>query len=166
MTVFSLLFSVFGCKKIQPNARHELSELQSVSISCGNSDRSCSYSFSVYYESEKWLFDAECFTDSGQNETSFSKIELTEAELDGLFEILKRNESISYAENYKEPKKHGGFAADTDYYVFALTFSDDTRLVTYTRQSETEEYCYRLAEKYARLSENETDSIENTNTNG
>lgn len=149
MTVFSLLFSMFGCKRIYPQAQNKLSELQSVSISCGNSDKSHSYLFSVYSDFDKWFFDGECFTDFAQIESSASKIEITSEEIDALFEIFRQNDIIAYAENYKKPKKNDSFIADVESYGFVLVFSNGTQYITYTRQSKIEEYCYKLVEKYA-----------------
>lgn len=147
----AVLFSVcglFGCQKTPKPAKHELSEVTAVSISCGNMDRSYGYSFWAHKEENGWLLDAECFTQNFEEETVFENCELDSEDAKALLEILKENESIAYARNYKEPKKSVFQVADEETYGFCLTFSDGSQYVTHDRQNDLEEFFYRLAEKY------------------
>lgn len=148
MSVLSLICGLFGCQKASKPAKHELSEIKSVSISCGHMDRSYGYSFQIYKEENGWLLNAECFTHNYETETVLEKCELSGEDAKALLEILERNESIAYAENYSKPKKRSVRIADETTYGFCLTFSDGNFYATYDRQSDLEEFFYRLAEKY------------------
>lgn len=149
MAVFSLIGGLFGCQKAQAPAKHELSEVTSISISCGNMDRSCGYSFWVHMGDDGWLFDTECFTHDREVETVLKDRVIGDEDARALLEILERCNSVAHVENYKKPKGSLFFVADEETYGFCLSFSDGSRYVTYDRQSELEEFFYRLAEKYA-----------------
>lgn len=148
MAAISLICGLFGCQKAPQPAKHELSEITAVSISCGNMDRSHSYSFWAHKEDNGWLLDAECFTHTFETETKLENRELSGEDAEELLEILEQNESIAYAENYKEPKKFSAEVADETSYCFCLNFSDGNQYVTYDRQKDLETFFYRLAEKY------------------
>lgn len=148
MGILAALAGLFGCSKAPKPAQHELSEIRAVSISCGHMDRSYGYFFWIHPEQDKWLFDAECFTHGHEDETMFENREVSGKDMDALFEILERCDSIAYAENYKKPKKLPIFEVmDETTYSFCLTFSDGTQYVTCDRQKELEEFFYRLAEQ-------------------
>lgn len=136
-----------GCQRQRPQ-QHELSEVVSVSASCSSADRTCGYSFSANKTADGWLFCADCFTNSLETETKLENTALSGDEVNALLEILEKNESIVYAENYKKPKKAPSGTRDGDSYGFALTFSDETQYVTYERQPELERLFYSLAEHY------------------
>lgn len=127
-------------------AQHDLGEIREVSVSCNHMDRSYSYYFRLHREEGKWLFDATCFTHDHEQETVFENLEIGEQEIKALFEILERNDSIAYAENYKKPKKSDFVIMDETTYVFCLTFSDGRQYSTYDCQEELEQFFYRLAE--------------------
>lgn len=148
MAAFSLICGLFGCGKAPSPAKRTLSEITAVSIFCGNMDRSHGYSFWAHKEESGWLLDAECFTHHCETETTFKNRELNGEDAETLLEILKRNESIAYVENYKQPKKFTFQVADEETYGFCLTFSDGSQYATSNRQSDLEEFFYRLAEKY------------------
>lgn len=152
MAALSLICGLFGCKKASKRAEHELSEITSVSISCGHMDRRCGYSFQMLKKENGWLLNAECFTNNHETETAIENRELDDDDAKALLEILKRNESIAYAENYKKPKKRFVQVADETTYGFCLTFSDGSFYATYDRQSDLEQLFYRLAEKYGKKS--------------
>lgn len=145
MGLLAVIAGLFGCNKAP---KHTLSEISEVSIACGHMDRSFGYLFWVHREQDKWLFDAECFTHDHMEETMFENREVSGKDMDTLFEILERSDSIAYAENYKKPKKLLPFEVmDETTYSFCLTFSDGSRYVTRDPQKELEEFFYRLAEQ-------------------
>lgn len=148
MAVLSLICGMFGCQKAPKPAKHTLSEITAVSISCGHMDRSYAYSFGAHKEENGWLLDAECFTHNHEAETAFKGNKLGDDDAEALLEILKQNGSIAYAENYKKPKKFRFNIADETSYGFCLTFSDGSRYSTSDRQSDLEKFFYLLAEKY------------------
>lgn len=139
-----------GCETPTQSAVHTVNELTAVSISYGSMDRSVSYSFALYESGEEWLFDAECFTDSYETETSIVECVVSEEEKVALLDIIVKNDSIVYAESYKAGS--GGVGSDTEAYGFCLTFSDGSQYPTGgagTAQSELEAFFYDLAEKYS-----------------
>lgn len=148
MAVFSLICGLAGCHKAPKPAKHELSEISSVSISCGHMDRSYGYSFYVHRVENGWVLEAECFTNQHESETVLENCELSGEDAQALLEILEQNERIAYAENYRKPKKLSAQTADEPAYSFCLTFSDGNQYVTCDRQDGLEEFCYRIAEKY------------------
>ena len=147
MGILTVLTGLFGCNKALKPEHHELSELSSISISCCHMDRSYGYCFGIHRNEEKWLFDTECFTHDHGVETVFENREVSSEDIDALFEILERNNSITYAEKYKKPIKLPFEVLDETTYNFCLTFSDGSQYVTYDAQNELEEFFYRLAEK-------------------
>lgn len=143
--ILAALTGLFGCSRsLKP--QHTISEISAVSISCGHMDRSYGYFFLIHRENEKWLFDTVCFTHDHENETIFENREVSGKDMDTLFEILERSDSIAYAENYKKPKKLPFEVMDETTYSFCLTFSDGSRYVTCDWQKELEEFFYCLAE--------------------
>lgn len=148
MALFSLTCGLFGCQRSPEPAKHELSEIMSVSISYGNMDRSYGYSFRAHREENGWFFNAECFTHNYEVETVFEDRELDCEDAEALLEIMEQNESIAHVENYKAPKKLFFQVADEETYCFCLNFSDGSQYVTYDRQNDLETFFYRLAEKY------------------
>ncbi len=148
MTLLGFSCGLFGCKNEQKLENHTLSEITAVSISCGHMDRSYGYSFWVHKDGNLWFFDAECFTDNYEAETTFENRELDDEDSKKLLEILEQNESIAYAENYSA-KSNNTRAADEAAYSFCLTFSDGKQCVAYDRQNDLEEFFYPLAEKYS-----------------
>lgn len=148
MAVFSLIGGMFGCQKAQKPAKHELSDVSSVSISHGNMDRSYGYSFCARKGNDVWFFDAECYTHRHELETIIKDRVLDGEDAAALLEILKRKDSIAHVENYNKSKRSWFFAADEETYVFCLNFSDGDQCIATDRQSELEELFYRLAEKH------------------
>ena len=148
MAIFSLLCGAFGCRKAPDTAEHQISALTAVSVSCGQMDRSCGYSFTAHKEATGWAFDAECFTDHCEAETAFENRKLDSDDSEALLAMLEQNQSIAYAEHYRKPKKLFSVVKDDTSYCFCLTFSDGKQYLTYDRQSSLEEFFYRLAEKY------------------
>ncbi len=147
MAILSLLCGVFGCNKSNRPPKHTLSDITAVSIACGHMDRSYEYSFGIYKKQESWLFSAECFTHNNEVETVIENCTIETEDADELFEIMKKNDSISHAEGYK-PKAKSSNTADGESYSFCLTFSDSTQCITDEEESELCRYFYRLAEKY------------------
>lgn len=151
--VLSMLCGLCGCKKEPKPAQHTLSDITSVSIFSGNMDRRYSYFFRIHKEEDKWLFDTECFTHDREEETAFENREIGSEYVDELLDILEKNDSIAYAENYKAPKSFPVFeAADESSCGFSLTFTDGSKYATEDTQSELEEFFYRLAESLDHLS--------------
>lgn len=148
MSVLSLACGLLGCQKEPEPAKHELSQITSVSISCGNMDRRYSYSFWAHKEENGWFLDAECFTYNYETETLFNSCELDSEDEKTLLEILEENESIAYVENYTKPKKSAAHFVDETTYGFCLNFSDGSQYVTFDRQKDLEKFFYRLAEKH------------------
>ena len=157
MAILSLLFGAVGCNKSTRAPKHTLSDITAVSIACGHMDRSYGYSFGIYKQQESWLFDAECFTHNNEIETTFEKCVIEAEDVDELFEILERNDSVSYAEAYK-PKANSSNTADAEIYSFGLTFSDSTQCTTDDEQPELCRYFYRLAEKYEKTNSDKSDN--------
>lgn len=150
MALFSLICNLLACQKAAENSEHELSEITSVSISCGHTNRNNGYSFWVHKKDNCWLFDAECFTHNYEKETRFKDQSLNRKDEEKLFDILSKNESISYAENYKKSKMSSLRAVDDTVYAFCLCFSDEKQYLTNDRQKDLELYFYCLAEKYSK----------------
>lgn len=141
---------ISGCKKTDVPADHTLSEITAISISCGNDDRCCSYSFWAHKEDQIWLFDAQCYLPDQDVATVFHNYELSQPKMQIALRILEENKSIAYVENYKQPKKFSLSAVDETTYAFCLTFSDQKQYLSYDRQEDLEEYFYRLAEEYSK----------------
>ena len=144
----AILVGLFGCNKAPKPARHSISEISSVSISCGHMDRSYGYCFWLRREEDVWLFDAECFIHDHEDEAMFEGREVKSEDVDVMLKIIEQNDSITYAENYKPPKKLPFEVMDETTYSFCLTFSDGSRYLTSDSQAELENFFYRLAEKY------------------
>ena len=143
MALLSALCGLFGCSKA-PEYTPE--DIRSVSVSCGHMDYSHSYSFYLRKTENGWLFDARCFVDDHHKEVAFENRDVSNEDMKTLFEILERNDSIAYAENYKKPKKLPFEVMDETTYSFCLTFSDGSQYTTCDWQKELEEFFYRLAE--------------------
>ena len=144
--VLTILTGLFGCSKTPKPAQHIISEISAVSIACAHMDYSYGYYFQIHREQEKWLFDARCFVDDHHKEVAFENRDVSNEDMKTLFEILERNDSIAYAENYKKPKKLPFEVMDETTYSFCLTFSDGSQYTTCDWQKELEEFFYRLAE--------------------
>lgn len=147
MTLFSTVFGLFGCKKAPDTAEHDVSEITGVSISCGNPDRNGEYSFNIQKKDDLWLFDTQCYDRNGEK-IEINGLEISENDVDEVLEILERNDSIVYAENYKKRKIASGRVADEITYGFCLTFADGKRYTTCDVQGDLEKMFYRFAEKY------------------
>ncbi len=148
MAILSVICGLLGCQKAPKPAEHELSDITAVSISCGEMDLCYGYSFWAHNEENTWLLDAECFTHNFEVETILKNRQLTDKDIETLFEILEQNNSISYVENYQNSKKFSFQTSDGSTYSFCLTFSDGNQYVTCDRQNDLEEFFYHLAEKY------------------
>ena len=148
VALLAALTGLFGCRKDpEKENHHELSEISAVSISCSHMDRRYGYFFWLHREDGKWLFDAECFTHDHEEETVFENREVSDHEVEALFEILESNDLVTYAENYKKPKKLPFKIMDETIYGFCLTFSDGSQYSTCDIQTELEKFFYRLAEE-------------------
>lgn len=145
--LLALLTGLFGCEKSPKPARHELSQISEISIACTHMDRSYGYYFRIHRDGDKWLFDTECFTHGHETETVFENSEVSNENVSKLLDILERNGSIAYAENYKKPKASPFEIMDETTYSFCLAFSDGEQYNTLDSQSELEQFFYRLAER-------------------
>ena len=148
LELLAMFSALFGCGESR-SAQHEISELRSISMSCGHSNHCYSYSFFLRKEGETWLFDAECFTKDREEETVFSSKAVGDGELEALFDILERSGTIAYAESYKKPKKFPFTVLDAPMYGFALTFTDGSVYNTDSAgdaRHDLEDFFYRLAE--------------------
>ena len=143
VTMRSLLCGLFRCGK----ARHKISDITSVSLSCGHMTASFGYSFWMRKEGDVWFFDAECYTHDRTEKTVFKNHEVGETEINSLLRIIEKNDLTAYAENYKKPKDSLIQVMDETAYIFVLGFSDKSRFVTNDRIVELEEHFYRLAEQ-------------------
>lgn len=146
MCLLSALAGLFGCSKAQ---RHEVSQIVSVSISCGHMDRRYSYSFFLRKENGQWLFDADCFTDDFETPTVFENKAVGSDDITELFDIIEKNETVKFAETYKKPKKIFEVLDET-MYGLCLTFDDGSRYNADSIGSamqELESFFYRLAEE-------------------
>lgn len=148
MSLLSSLCCLFGCKKEPVSAVHSASDVVGVSVSCGEMDRRYSYSFLLYSKEDSWYFDASCFINEYESETSISNCPVTTEEKESVFDIIERNDSIAFVEN-NTAKYNSKGVADGSSYGFALTFSDGTQLTADKRQDELEMFFYDLAEKYS-----------------
>lgn len=148
MVLLSLLCGLFGCQGAPKAAKHSLSEISAVSISCGHTDLRLCYSFWLRREEEAWLLNAEFFT--RESKTVLENRRLVGEDAEAVLEILKKNNSIAYVENYRKPKAVFTPTADEDTYVFCLTFSDTRQYTAFGRQRDLEEFFYALAEEISR----------------
>lgn len=146
--ILALIAGMFGCKKTPKPADYELSDISEVSVSCCHMDYSFGYVFRLHLEDGKWLFDAECFTHDREVQTEFENREVSEEDAVRLLDIVKNNDLITYAANYKKPPASPFVVLDDTTYSFRLTFTDGSYYSTSDCQSEPEEYFYSLAEKY------------------
>ncbi|MDD6022391.1 MAG: hypothetical protein ACI4GA_06395 [Acutalibacteraceae bacterium] len=147
--ILAVVSGLFGCNKEPKPARHSISDISAVSISCGHMDFNYSYSFLIHREKGKWLFDADCFTADREVKTAFENREVSSRDIDALFEILRSGDKISYAENYKKPKKPPFEVMDETVYGFCLKFSDGSIFSTNDAQPELEDFFLNLAEREA-----------------
>lgn len=127
MGLFTVLAGLFGCNKAPGSARHTVSDICEVSVSCGHMNRCYGYCFRIRRENGVWLFDAECFTHDREAETVFEDRAVNGGDIEELLGILERNDSIAYAENYKKPIKLPFQVLDDTSYNFSLVFSDGSR---------------------------------------
>lgn len=149
------LLAVLAClsgRERVPDGRchHAVSGLTMISMSCGHMDHSYSYSFMLTRHAGKWLFDAECFTHEHETETVFSGREVKNENMDRLYGILERNNTIAYAETYRKKKKFLFEVLDATMYGFCLAFADGKQYTVDsagTAESELEDFFYRLAEQ-------------------
>ena len=148
MGLLAVLSGLFGCQKAPKPAQHTISEISAVSIACAHMDYSYGYYFQIHREQEKWLFDTRCFTHEYDRETVFENRDVSDEDMETLIEILEKNDSITYAENYQKPKNSPFEVLDETTYSFCLTFLDGSQYTTRDWQKELEEFFYRLAEKY------------------
>lgn len=144
----SLFFGLSGCKKTAESAKHTLSDITALSISSGNADRRYGYSFWVHKEEQDWLLNVACFLPEQETEIILENYELSNQDIEAIFDILEQNESIAYVENYKQPKKSLFSVMDETTYGFCLTFSDGAQYLSYERQNDLEGFFYRLAKRY------------------
>lgn len=91
--------------------------------------------------------NGDCFTQEHTVEAVFENRPVSQADVDALFEILERNDSIAYAWQYKEPKRPRYEIMDETTYVFCLTFSDGSQYSIPEVQEELETFFYDLAEQ-------------------
>ncbi|MGN1134282.1 MAG: hypothetical protein ACI4RN_07500 [Oscillospiraceae bacterium] len=152
MTVLAILSGLFGCgNKPKYKGQHSVSEITRISMSCSHMDYNYGYSFQLFREGNQWMFDAHCCTDNFEKETEFYSKQVSSTDIDTLFEILERNNTISYIETYKKPKKLLKFQVmDETVYGFCLSFSDGSSYNTDSAGSaisELQEFFYSLAEK-------------------
>lgn len=153
MGVIAILAGLLGCSKEPKPAQHTIEDISSISISCCHMDRSFGYYFCIRREDNKWLFDAECFIHDHNDETVLENCVVATEEMDTLFEILERSNSIAYAENYKKPIESPFEVLDETTYSFCLTFSDGSQYVTCDWQKELEDYFYQIAEQMSETSD-------------
>ena len=121
-----------GCSaaiKRTGSARHTVSDICEVSVTCGHMNRCYGYCFRIRRKNGAWLFDAECFTHNREEETVFEDRAVNGGDIEELPGILERNDSIAYAENYKKPIKLPLRVLDDTSYNFSLTFSEGNRTV-------------------------------------
>lgn len=142
----SLFFGLSGCKRTAVPVNHTLSDIKALSISSGNADRRYGYSFWVHKEEHDWFLNVSCFLPEQETETTFENYELSNQDIEAIFDILEQNESISYVENYKQPQKTLFSVMDEITYGFCLTFSDGTQSLSHDRQYDLEGFFYRLVE--------------------
>lgn len=147
MSLFSIGW-LWGCAPNAPTVTHSAADITAIAVSCGEIDRSQSYSFWLHNEGEAWLLDASCFTQQKEVETELKDCAINDEEKNAVFAILEQNDSIAFVENYaqKQPVKN---VADGSSYSFALTFTDGTQYVADKQQAELEAFFYDLTEKYA-----------------
>lgn len=129
--------------------RHTTDDISSVSISCGHMCRSCGYSFWVHAEGSTLLFDADCFIHQQEIPAVLASIAISGGEFETLLDLIRADQLIQYAEQYKQPPRSPIVILDDTTYGFCLTFKDGTSLLTRDRQEKLETYFYALAEKYA-----------------
>ena len=136
----------------RPVKHHNVSEVILVSMSCGCMDYSFHYSFTLYCEQGKWLFDADCYTHDKTDPTEFCGKTVSNEDVETLRGILEKHGTVGYVEKYKPPKKlklpfH---VLDETTYSFCLGFSDGNRIcseIAGEAQNELNDFFYRLAER-------------------
>ena len=147
LSLISLLCGLFGCGKAPRSARHTVSDITSVSVSCGHMNRNYAYSFRLHRQEGVWLLDAECHIHDKADEAAFESREVGETDARKLLELIDKNGLITYAEGFKKPKDSPIQATDEAIYGFCLGFSDSSRFMTSDRIEELEEAFYRLTEQ-------------------
>ena len=151
MCLLAIMSNLFGCTKSPDKSKHhEPSDLTVISISCCHMDFSYGYSFTLSKESGVWRFNAECFTHEHEQQTNFENRAVSDEDIAEMLDIIERNGTIQYAENFKKPKKPLFEVMDQTTYSLYIRFSDGSDYnadLTSRHDSELENYFYRLAEK-------------------
>ena len=146
MSLLSSIFRSLGFKRKPKAAKHRISEITQVLLSCGHMCRNDGYCFMLKTENDKWYFDADCFINCKEDKISFEKREIEKSVAEEALKIIDESGRISYAENYKKPKKSRFKILDETTYAFFITFSDGSRYNVYENQKSLERYFYQLAE--------------------
>ena len=131
--------------------KHNVSDVVSISMSCGCMDYSYHYSFTLYFENGEWRFSADCFTHDRTEPTEFSDRSVKNDDVKTALDILEKNGVAEYVEKYKPPKKLPFHVLDETTYSFCLGFSDGKRICAEKAgeaQNELNDFFYRLAESY------------------
>lgn len=125
-------------------------EINVFSMVCGHMDFSFGYSFCLRNEENGWLLDAECFVNNHEEHVEFTEKQVAAADVDALYEIMQKHNTIEFLVKYRKPRKSPFFIADETTYCFSVSFSGGECYQTQsigTAGHELEEYFYGLAAK-------------------
>ena len=167
LVLVTVLSGLLGCTAKPRDAEpvHDVSEVCMIYIGCGHMDYSCCYNFMLKRSTEEaveagqvgeagadsgWYFEGGCFLRDEEERTDFEPTPVSSESAAKLLNIIRANNTIPYAENYKAPKKLKIFALDETTYSFCIEFSDGQQYIIsemLPEQNELEKYFYDLGKE-------------------
>ena len=151
MSLLTIISGLIGCGNTERKGKkHSISDIRVFSMSCCHMDRNYGYLFTVKQNDAKWLFNAECSVENFTEPVELKDIEIGTDDMDALFAVLEKYDTVAYAESYKKRHKPLFDVHDQTVYGFTILFSDestcDAELESEPRR-ELENIFYRLAEE-------------------
>lgn len=148
MGILTLLGGMFGC---EGRSIYTADELTGISISCGQMDIRCCYSFALAKGSnDSWLFSSNCFINGLEREISIDECEISSEDVEEIISIVREKGLIERLQKQKKPLRLG-FVSDEESFSAHMSFSDGGAIDgDISLSGELEDCFYRLAEKYSK----------------
>lgn len=145
MIIAATLTGLFGCKS---ESAYTVSDIKSLSISCGQMDLRQCYSFCIYQKDGGWILYADCFAADGEAQIKL-ETPIKDEDAQTLLAEAEESDFITSLLKYKKPLFKAKVADETDY-SSQITFSDGKTIsapILASREIETR--FYALAQDYA-----------------
>lgn len=126
LTAVLSFFSMFGCKQKDAFPFDPSAVPESLAFSCSSMSMSDSYSFVLYKENGRILFDAEYFSYDRNEVIHFENKEASDSDMEKMLDIIAQYDLINFIRTYKEPKIEWEVLDGTDYYL-SIRMSDDSQ---------------------------------------